>query len=124
MRAWLEATGQVRFERLLSVFRFRWRSAGAGRRGQETWGQFFFLHFYVHVRNSQSRVQGFALPILALPGPLIPRVVFVSEGWTSASLNLSLLALVLPLSSSLHVSSPREAVTGPMYRYQCAVPDP
>lgn len=29
--------------------------------------------------------------VLALPGPLIPRVIFVLEGWTSASLNLSVL---------------------------------
>lgn len=34
MRAWWEATAQVLFEGMLSVFRFRWRSADAGRRGQ------------------------------------------------------------------------------------------
>lgn len=61
--------------------------------------------------------------ILALPGPLIPRVIFVLEGWTSASLNLSVLPClscpacpalpVLPhpscLCPSLHVSSLRTA---------------
>lgn len=47
--------------------------------------------------------------ILALSGPLIPRVVFVLEGWTGASLNLYLLCPCLALSclvlASLHVSS-------------------
>lgn len=68
--------------------------------------------------------------ILALSGPLIPRVVFVLEGWTSASLNLSLLCpcLALPclaLSSPVCMSRPfAHSRPRPRHRYQCAVPDP
>lgn len=119
MRAWLEATGQGRFERLLSVFRLRWRSWAQARRGQKDARE---------VLPESSKNFTFGCPwfrpvILALPGPLIPRVIFVLEGWTSASLNLSDLPCpalpCLPVFARLCMS---RRCAQPATRYMCQNP--
>lgn len=62
--------------------------------------------------------------ILALPGPLIPRVILVLEGWTGAGLNLSVslschaLPVLSLLCPSLHVSSLRTAAQAHLFQNQ------
>lgn len=87
------------------------RAGAGGRRpgeGKGTPGK-FYLNFY-HSKNFTVGCPWFRPVSLALPGALIPRVIFVLEGWTSPSLNLSVLPCpalschVLPVFARLSMS--------------------
>lgn len=105
------------------MFRLRWRSWAQARRGQKDARE---------VLPESSKNFTFGCPwfrpvILALPGPLIPRVIFVLEGWTSASLNLSVLPCpalpCLPVFARLCMSR-RCAQPATRYMYQTPPPPP
>lgn len=99
------------------MFRFgRLRRAQAGE-GKGNPGSTGVLAGFLGTTQSHP---WFRPAILALPGPLIPRVIFVLEGWTSASLNLSVLP-VLPISACL-VAAHSRLGTSTSTSAQCARP--